>query len=111
MGKPEAISTVPQTGIAAVLINGETGHSKFLIKSRSISREKEKEEIQQWSKTYMLIWDEISMTGQALFCKAYKKMTRFLCTSEDEEPRVHLITAGDFTQLPPCSENFIFEAP
>ncbi len=59
----------------------------------------------------MLIWDEISMTGQALFCKAYKKMKRFLCTSEDEEPRVHLITAGDFTQLPPCFEKFIFEAP
>ncbi len=38
-------------------------------------------------------------------------MKRFLCTSEDEEPRVHFITAGDFTQLPPCFEKFIFEDP
>ncbi len=65
----------------------------------------------QWSKVYMLIWDEISMTGQGLLCKAYKPMRRFLCTAQDEDPRVHMITAGDFTQLPPCFDKFVFEAP
>ncbi len=54
--RPDAISTVAPTGIAAVLINGETVHSKFLIQSRSISRKKEREEINQWSRIYMLIW-------------------------------------------------------
>ncbi len=71
-GRSDAISTVVPTGSAAVFINGETVHSKFLIPARSISREKNKEEINQWYKVYMLIWDEISMTGQVLFCKAYK---------------------------------------
>ncbi len=60
------------TGIAAVLINGETVHSKFLIKSRSISGEKEREEINQWSKVYMLMWDEISMTARGYFAKPSK---------------------------------------
>ncbi len=88
-GRPEAISTVAPTGIASVFISEETVHSKFLIQSRGISRENEKEEISQRSKIYVLIWDEIRMTGQALFCKAYKNMRRFLCTAEGEEPRVH----------------------
>ncbi len=110
-GRPDAISTVAPTGIAAVLINGETEHSKFLIQSRSISRKKEREEINKWSRIYMLIWDEISMTGQALFSKAYKTMCRFPCTAPDDDPRVHIITAGDFTQLPPVFQKFVFEAP
>ncbi len=37
-GRPDAISTVAPTGIGAVLIEGETAHSKLLIKSGSISR-------------------------------------------------------------------------
>ncbi len=38
-------------------------------------------------------------------------MRRFLCTTESEEPRVHWITAGDFTGLLPFFEKYIFEAP
>ncbi len=38
-------------------------------------------------------------------------MRRFLCTAQDEDPRVHMITVGDFTQLPPCFDKFVFEAP
>ncbi len=59
----------------------------------------------------MLIWDEISMTDHGLFCKAYKTIGRFLCTAQDEDLRVHMITAGDFTQLPPCFDKFVFESP
>ncbi len=87
-GRREAISTVATTGIAAVLFNGETVHSKLLVKSRSISRGQEREEINQWSKVFMLMWDEISMTGQAYFAKPTKPMRRFLCTAQDEDPRV-----------------------
>ncbi len=46
------------------------------------------------------------MTGQALFFKAYKTMCRFLCTAPDEDPRVNIITAGDFTQLPLVFQKF-----
>ncbi len=38
-------------------------------------------------------------------------MQRFLCTAKDEDPRAHVITVGDFIQLPPCFEKFVFEAP
>ncbi len=38
-------------------------------------------------------------------------MRRFLCTAQDEDPRVHMITSGDFTQLPPCFDKFVFKAP
>ncbi len=41
-GKPDAIATVAPTGIAAVLVNGDTVHSKFLINSKSISKERER---------------------------------------------------------------------
>ncbi len=27
----------------------------------------------------------------------------------EEEPRIHMITAGDFTQLPLCFEKYLFE--
>lgn len=46
-GRSDALSTVAPTRIAAVFINGESVHSEFLIQSRIISREKEKEEIEQ----------------------------------------------------------------
>ncbi len=71
-GRPEAISTVAPTGIDAVLVYGGTVLSKFLIKAKSISRQKEREEINQWSKVYMLIRDEISMTIRGYFAKPTK---------------------------------------
>ncbi len=72
---------------------------------------KEGEARHQWSRIYMLVWDEISMTGQALFAKAYDRLRQFLCTIHEEDLRIHIITAGDFTQLPPCFAKFVFKAP
>ncbi len=63
-GSSHEIPTVVPKGIAAVLINGETVLSRFLIQSRSISREKETEEINEWSKVFMHIWDEICIRGR-----------------------------------------------
>ncbi len=36
-------------------------------------------------------------------------MGKFLCKGEDEEPRLHLITAGDFTQLSLFFQKFILQ--
>ncbi len=110
-GKPEAICTVAPTGIAAVLIDGETVHSKFLINAKTVSKEKERKEIELWSKVLMLVWDEISMTGQSLFSTSFEKLRKFLSTPLGTDPRIHVLTAGDFAQLSPCFEKYLFEAP
>ncbi len=71
---------------------------------------KEREARHQWSRMCVLIWDEIVMTGQALFAKACNRLRQFLCTGHDEDLRIHIITAKDFTQLSPCFEKFVFES-
>ncbi len=82
--------------IAAVVMSGETVHSKFLLNSKSVLKEKERDEIELWSSVSMLVWDEISMTGQSLFYRAFKKLRKFLCIPAEADPRIDLLTAGDF---------------
>ncbi len=38
-------------------------------------------------------------------------MRRFLCTAQGEDHRVHIVAAGDLTQLPHVFEKFVFGAP
>ncbi len=95
-GSPDSIVTVAPTGIAAVLVNGETVHSKLQMFQH---KRPTMEQLEQWSKVHMLIWDEISMTGQSLFAKAMKKIKAFLGTEPGDDPRIHIVTAGDFAQL------------
>ncbi len=84
-----------------MFINGETAHSKGLFKSGSISREKEIEEINQWSKLYMHIRDEIRMTGQALFCKAYKRIRKFSEWEKSKTPEnIELQPVASLSFLP-----------
>ena len=67
-------------------------------------------DIETWAEVYMVIWTEISMTEQRLFVTAFRKLRKLLCTPLDQELRLHFVTAGDFTQLPPCFGGYIFEA-
>lgn len=61
--KPCAISAASPTGIQAVLINGETVHSKFLKIWKHFWRI-ETEGINRWSNIHLLLWDEQSVTDQ-----------------------------------------------
>ncbi len=59
----------------------------------------------------MLIWVEISMTGQNLFVKDFKRLRQSLCTPFEKGLRIHKITDYDFDQLPPCLEKYLFLYP
>ena len=107
-GRPNAVVTVAPTGIAAVLVKGETAHSKFHTMNYFKPTMKN---IEAWAEVYMVIWDEISMTEKGLFVKAFRNMRKLLATNPTEQLRVHIVTAGDFLQLPPCFGGYIFEEP
>ena len=106
-GKPNGVVTVAPTGIAAVLIKGETAHSKFQTMHYFKPTLKD---IETWAGVYMVIWDEISMTEERLLVTAFRNLRKLLCPPLDQELRLHFVTAGDFTQLPPCFGGYIFEA-
>ena len=106
--KPNAVVTVAPTGIAAVLIKGETVRSNFKTMNYFNPTTRD---IEAWSEVYMVIWDEMSMTEQSLFVKAFRNLARILSTKHWEEERVHFITAGDFPLLLPCFGGYMFEKP
>ncbi len=62
------------------------------------------------SSVCMLVWYEIILTGQSLFYGAFK-LRKSLCTPAEADPRIHVLTAGDFPQLLSCFEKYLFEAP
>ena len=107
-GYSDSIVTVAPTGIAAVNIFGETVHSKFNLRKQTRVSDSE---IENWSKVHILIWDEISMTGQLDFARSYIRLRKLLNTPKDEEPRIHIVTLGDFAQLPPVKQKFVFSSP
>ncbi len=43
--------------------------------------------------------------------EVYKKTKAYLGTEEGGDPTIHMVTAGDFAQLSPCFEIFIFSPP
>ena len=67
--------------------------------------------LEAWSQVYMVIWYEISMTEQKRFIRAFRNLRKLLGTHPEDEPRVHIVTAGDFPQLPPCFAGYIFDKP
>ena len=107
-GYPDSIVTVAPTGIAAVNILRETVHSKFNLRKQTKVSDSE---IEYWSRTHLLIWDEISMTGQVDFAKSYIRLRKLLGTPKEEDPRIHIVTLGDFAQLPPVKQKFVFSSP
>ncbi len=51
------------------------------------------------------------MLGRSIFYRAFKKLQKFLCTPVEADPRIHVLTDGECTQLPPYFEKYLFEAP
>ncbi len=49
--------------------------------------------------------------GSKYIYRAFKKLQNFLCARVEADPRIQVLTAGEFTQLPPYFEKYLFEAP
>lgn len=109
-GRPNAVQTVAPTGIAAVLIEGETAHSLLqLMTSRPLKPTME--QLEYFSTVHMLVWDEISMCSKKLVAKAFHNLLTLLGNATQKTPRIHIMTLGDFYQQPPIQAQYIFEPP
>lgn len=112
----KVIGVTATTGAAAVLIGGTTLHSflgiglgKEPIKDlvRKIRR---KSAIKKhWTKTDLLIIDEVSMLSKALFEKL-EAMARILRDDQRSFGGIQLLFTGDFCQLPCIDGEFCFKS-
>lgn len=64
----------------------------------------------KWQTTEILIIDEVSMLGQKLFDKL-SQIAQTLRQNDSYFGGIRLILCGDFYQLPPVNDNWIFESP
>lgn len=60
---------------------------------------------------HLLVRDEIRTIGKRDFALAWNNLGKLLQTSRDCEPRVHIVTAGDYAQLPPVRQKTVFAVP
>lgn len=117
--KADAVVVTASTGMAACAIGGTTIHSfagvGIALESPDLlvsKVRKNKKAVSRWTRTRVLIIDEISMVDGDLFDKlAYvaQKMKR----SDKPFGGIQLVIAGDFFQLPPVSKgnaSFAFNA-
>ncbi|KAG0745171.1 hypothetical protein G6F35_007101 [Rhizopus arrhizus] len=115
------LAVTASTGIAATNINGCTLHSfggigigedKIETLVEKIKYENKKA-YDRWTKTQVLIIDEISMVDAVLFDKL-EAIARGLRNSQEPFGGIQIIVSGDFFQLPPVNPNgptkFAFEA-
>lgn len=104
------------TGIAALNIKGRTFHSYSGIKKGEGTKEKLYQMIMDNFKakyrikyTQILIVDEVSMFGKTLFDKIN---WAFQQVRENNKPfgNIQVIFTGDFLQLPPVKDEWVFES-
>ena len=115
--KRKKIGITSTTGISAVLIGGSTIHSYLKIGLGTKSQSRLIDEIMKkqfmkdkWTKTDILIIDEVSMMSPDLFDKI-DNIARFVRGDERPFGGMQVILSGDFCQLP-CvkTDKFCFEA-
>lgn len=117
--RPEAVAITASTGIAACNISGTTLHSfagvglggePFEVLLGRIKRNRKA--MGRWSRTQVLIIDEISMVDPDLLDKL-EQLARNLRKSPKPFGGIQVIITGDFFQLPPVMKTatkFAFEA-
>lgn len=116
---PDAVAITASTGIAACNIGGVTIHSfsgiGLGIESVDVlvnKVKKNKKAYSRWTRTKVLIIDEVSMVDGDLFDKIAQVGTR-LRGSPKPFGGIQLVVTGDFFQLPPVGKSgvkFAFEA-
>ncbi len=108
--EPDRVAVTASTGLAAVNIDGSTLHSfagiglgkepatELLKKIRRNPKTR-----QRWSRTRVLIIDEISMIDGDLFDKL-EQVARIIRNNGSPFGGIQLVVTGDFFQLPPVPE-------
>lgn len=118
---PDAVAVTASTGIAACNIGGVTLHSfggvglatdtpEILLRKLKMN----KKASGRWTKTKVLIIDEVSMVDGAMFDK-FCKLGQLIRKNSKPWGGIQIIVTGDFFQLPPVTKNggmpkFAFEA-
>jgi ATP-dependent DNA helicase PIF1 len=66
--------------------------------------------LNRWRKTKIIITDEISMMGRQLFEK-FDAIARIVRDNELPWGGIQLVFSGDFLQLPPVKDDWVFKSP
>lgn len=117
---PDAVAVTASTGIAACNIGGVTIHSfagiglgKEPVAQLVSKIRKNRKATGRWSRTQVLIIDEISMVDPALLDKL-EEIARVLRKKPKPFGGIQIVITGDFFQLPPVnpggSVTFAFDA-
>ena len=111
---PDDIHTImlAPTGMAAY-INGNMIHSGFHIdinkKELMLLNHSESNTLQtKYCKLQFILYDEASLIGQDLFTKSDKRLQVIMGTKKIFGG-LHIIVIGDFYQLPPVMDSYIFK--
>ena len=114
------VSITAMTGCAAILLSpkARTLHSwagiglgKEPVEALVVRVRKNKQALQRWKSTHVLVVDEVSMLGPTLFEKL-EEVARRVRKSQAFFGGLTVVLAGDFFQLPPVDEpTFLFQSP
>src|SRR3989344_5190312 len=104
------------TGVSAFNINGTTIHRFSGIKLADKPFEviinnilKNPDCLERWRKCEILIIDEVSMLGEYVF-SLLNDIAQYVKNNLFPFGGIQLILSGDFLQLPPINDNFIFNS-
>ena len=107
------------TGVSAFNIGGLTMHQALNLPVehgnstayRKLGVERLKELRQSWKNVNTVIIDEISMVSYQTTSFIHKRLTEIKGTDDTEElfGGLNIIAVGDFFQLPPVRDKFVFE--
>lgn len=102
------------TGIAALNVNGTTLHSFSGLKpdindvdSMVKKIKKKRDVVKRWKTVDILIIDEISMLGVKTFIML-NSISQVIRKNKNPMGGIQVIFSGDFLQLPPVKDDFIF---
>lgn len=100
------------TGVAALALGGGTLHSALGLGIRKWTVPEYVASCRKacWDPPEMLIIDEVSMLGRELF-EMIEESFRVIRRSDAPFGGTQLLLSGDFLQLPPVNDDWIFESP
>ena len=110
------IAFTASTGIAAILIKGTTLHRWAGIKKGDGTVDylvsmisSNKGALSRWKTTHILVIDEMSMLGLEIFEKM-NAIGQIIRGNDKPFGGIQMVLCGDFLQLPPIKDNFLFES-
>lgn len=114
MGKGVALTAA--TGFAALNLGGQTLHrwAGILLGKGSVEQlvkliRSNRRSLNKWLKVEILMIDEISMIGGTLFDKL-DQIGRILRKNDEPFGGIQVIISGDFLQLEPINDKFVFKS-